>query len=283
MEEQKVYVMDGAIGSYLQLLYAAVCQKKRVDYRYADFLQFDHFDLMQQVHSEYIYAGADILKTGTCNLGNRSKLSLSSITEKATRYGQIANQVVVNNSKVVWGAIGPIYEPSAALRFDRYRAIIDGLLLGGISIFYFETICHLYQLQEIKKLYEEYASTEIKLHISLTPKEDSENQILSGEPFTAACEILKDIPTQSVGLNCFSILHTPVIDKMLHQMHAATQKSLSLNPSLGIPHKGIYPRSKEETLEALHTLLTDCYLRYVGGCCGIHPDFIEKLSKHKKY
>ncbi len=282
MGEQKVFVMDGAIGSYLRLLYDADCLKKGINSQYADFLRLDHFDLMEQLHKDYIQAGADIIKTGTFNLGNRAELSLSSLENKATRYAQIAKQTASNSSVKVWGSLGPIYGNTSAERTDRYRAVIDGLLNGGITNLYFETYCHFNQLIELKELLGTYAYSENEIHLSLTPKEKT-THLLSGESFTKACEILKDIPTQSVGLNCMSLSHVHVIKEMLHLLKHYTERPLSLSPSLGILHRGVYPLSEEETLRGIQTLLSDQQITYIGGCCGIHPKFIEKLTKFKKY
>ena len=114
--DSRVLVCDGAMGT---MLYS----KGIFISRSFDELNLSNPQLIRDVHSEYVQAGADIIETNTFG-ANRTKLMSHGLAEQThdinLQGARIAREAAGKNTFVA-GAIGPLGHPDRALGQDVHR------------------------------------------------------------------------------------------------------------------------------------------------------------------
>src|SRR6266700_3661910 len=141
LNDGKVHVLDGAMGTmlYAKGFFLNVCY---------DELVLKQPRLVQDVHEEYVRAGAEILETNTFG-ANPVKLGTYGLADQTGRINQVAAELArkaAGDRASVVGAIGPLglriepFGPTSADEAKRhFRAQVDGLLQGGVDGFVLET------------------------------------------------------------------------------------------------------------------------------------------------
>src|SRR5678815_4373846 len=137
----RVLVCDGAMGT---MLYArGIFINKSFDA-----MNLTQADLVEQVHREYVRAGADVLETNTFG-ANRIKLGSFGLADKLKEINiagvQIARRAAGDRAYVA-GSIGPLgirIEPWGKTGVDEardyFREQAQALIEGGIDLFILET------------------------------------------------------------------------------------------------------------------------------------------------
>ena len=138
---------DGAMGT---LLYSRGVPQRAV----LDELVATRPELIGTIHREYLAAGADIIETATFG-ANRIRLATAGLGDQAGRLSrrgaQIAREArdVAGRDVLVAGSVGPVGSPGRELLHldeasvrSAFRETIDGLLEGGVDLFWFETFSH---------------------------------------------------------------------------------------------------------------------------------------------
>ncbi len=150
LESDRIHVFDGAMGTmlYAKGIYINRCY---------DELNLSNPDLVREIHSEYIRAGADIIETNTFGatahnldqygLGDR----LRDINIAAARVAREA----AGERAYVAGAIGPLglrIEPYGPTSFDEakdmFKAQASALLEGGVDLFVLETFSDISEIRQ---------------------------------------------------------------------------------------------------------------------------------------
>src|SRR5215467_13098063 len=132
--DSRVLVCDGAMGTMLYTKGIFIS-------RSFDELNLSNPQLIRDVHTEYVKAGADIIETNTFG-GNRTKLMEHGLAEQAREINlngaRIARDAADSNVFVA-GAIGPLgirIEPWGRMSVDEARAIFreqaQALADGGV-------------------------------------------------------------------------------------------------------------------------------------------------------
>src|ERR1044072_4914346 len=150
LDSDKAYIFDGAMGT---MLYAKGIYINRSD----DELNLVAADLVREVHSEYVRAGADIIETNTfgANVNKLQPYGLeASVREINIKAAQIARQAA-GDRVFVAGAIGPLglrIEPYGPTSFDEAKEMfstqVSALLEGGVDLFVLETFADLSELHQ---------------------------------------------------------------------------------------------------------------------------------------
>src|SRR5687767_3178203 len=150
LESPGIHVFDGAMGT---MLYAKGVYINRC----YDELNLSNPDLVREIHSEYIRAGADIIETNTFGATAHKlhqyglEASLRDINIAAAR---IAREVAGDRVYVA-GAIGPLdlrIEPYGPTSFDEAKDMFkdqaSALLEGGIDLFLVETFSDVSEIRQ---------------------------------------------------------------------------------------------------------------------------------------
>src|SRR5258707_10378579 len=133
LDDGRVHLFDGAMGTmlYAKGFFLNVCY---------DELVLKQPRLVQDVHEEYVRAGAEVLETNTFG-ANPVKLGTYGLAEQTEQINRVAAELArraAGDRASIVGAIGPlglrlgpVGPPLAARAPGHFRAQVDGLLAGG--------------------------------------------------------------------------------------------------------------------------------------------------------
>lgn len=226
--------------------------------------------LVEQIHREYIQAGAQAIKTNTYAanslLGPREEV-LALITEAWS----IASRAAAGTPVTVFADIGFIpLEPENAQ--EEYLALARHFLSLGATHFLFETLAEfspiLPAIQEIRRL-----CPEACIIASFAVSQDGYTK--KGYYYRTLLSQVRDTPqVDAGGLNCLcGPSHMLALVKKLGSMAS----SLSIMPNSGYPStfngRTVYRDNAEYFSDKL-VQLYETGVRFLGGCCGSTPRHI---------
>ena len=312
--EKRVLVIDGAMGTMIQ--------RYRLDekgYRGERFKDFQHSlkgnndllsltrpDIIEEIHLQYLQAGADILETNTFNA---QRISLADyhmedlayeINFESARIAKKSVKKYLDNTdskifKWVAGAVGPtnrtlsispdVNDPSfRAISYDEivsaYEEQVTALIDGGVDLLIVETIFDTLNAKAaifaILKVFEEK-----KIHIPVMISgtiTDASGRTLSGQTVEAFLNSVSHIDLLSIGLNC--ALGAKEMRPYIEELSAKAPFYISAYPNAGLPNQfGEYDETPEEMCHHLGDFLKSGFLNIVGGCCGTTPEHIRQIAK----
>ena len=310
--ENRILVIDGAMGTMIQRY-----KLEEPDFRGTRFANHPHPlkgnndllsitrpDIIQEIHEQYLEAGADILETNTFSGTSiaQADYSLQDLAyELNLRSAQIAKEAAEkftrsnpNKPRFVAGAIGPTNKTASlspdvnnpgyrAVTFDdlkiAYRDQIRGLMDGGCDLLLVETIfdtlnakAALFAIQE----YFDESGRKLPVMVSGTIT-DASGRTLSGQTTEAFLISVSHVPLLSIGLNC--ALGAAQLRPYLQVLSDKAPFFVSAYPNAGLPNAfGHYDQSPEEMASQIEVFLKEGFLNIVGGCCGTTPDHIRAIA-----
>jgi 5-methyltetrahydrofolate--homocysteine methyltransferase len=308
---ERILVLDGAMGTMIQgLEYDEAAFRGQ---RFADF----HRDLrgnndlliltqpkaIEDIHADYLRAGADIVATNTFSSTSiaQADYDLSSIAYEMNLEGAklaraAAARVTADDGKprFVAGAIGPTNRTASispdvsspgfrAVTFDDLRAAygeqIKGLLDGGADLLLVETIfdtlnakAALYAIAEIT----EERGIDVPVMISGTIT-DKSGRLLSGQLPEAFWNSVRHARPITVGFNC--ALGAEDLRAHIADIGRVADTLVCAYPNAGLPNEfGGYDESPEYMARLIGEFARDGLVNIVGGCCGTTPDHIAAIA-----
>ncbi len=270
---------DGAMGT---LLFARGIPQRAV----LDELVATRPELIGAIHREYLAAGADIIATATFG-ANRPRLAPFGLGDQAGRLArrgaQLAREArdVAGRDVLVAGSVGPLGPPTRDLLHleetavrSALRETVDGLLEGGVDVFWFETFSLVDHLQiaieEARR-----ASKDLPIVALLTFGDDI--ALPDGTTPEAAVSALAGADADVLGVNCGA---GPVgcLDALAAMGPAAGGRAIL--PNAGLPQRiegqfvyaagpAYFGRMVDDMLAAGAAI--------VGGCCGTMPEHIAAM------
>ncbi|MEX2455703.1 MAG: homocysteine S-methyltransferase family protein, partial [Balneolaceae bacterium] len=312
--KERILVLDGAMGTMIQnhkLTEEDFRGKLFRDFEddlkgNNDLLSLTQPDIIREIHSNFLSAGADLIETNTFNANPISQAdynlqdetyNLNLASAKVAREAADAiTKKEPHKPRFVAGAIGPtnktlslspdVEDPGyRATTFDQlvacYTEQIRGLVDGGIDVFLVETVfdtlnckAAIYAIHQ----YTQKVGKQIPIMISGTIV-DKSGRTLSGQTTEAFWHSIKHTnPLLSVGLNCAlgSKQMRPHIKSLAENATCFT----SLYPNAGLPDEmGEYGESPEFMAEQFADYASEGFVNIVGGCCGTTPDHIRAIAE----
>ena len=309
----KVMVLDGAFGTMVQRLNLKESEYRSLRFKdhqmplkgCNDVLALSRQDIVEEIHRNYLEAGADIIKTSSFNTNSVSLSDYgleNSVYEMAKASARIASKVAKEFSdktpdkpRFVAGSVGPtnktssisanILDPSAReITFtelkNAYSEQIRGLLDGGADIILIETIfdtlnakAALYATEEIG----EERNEKIPVMVSVTFS-DSSGRTLSGQTIEAFYASMSHVELLSIGMNC--AFGAAKLYPWLKRLSEISRFPVSVHPNAGLPDiSGNYHETPESFAAEMSKFIDEGLVNIVGGCCGTTPDHIKALTK----
>ena len=312
--QQRILIIDGAMGTMIQrhrLDEAAFRGERFHDHPKDlkgnnDLLVLTRPELVQQIHEQYLAAGADIIETNTFGATSiaQDDYGLAEVAREmnvaAARLARAAcdKYSTPDKPRFVAGALGPtprtasispdVNDPAARnVGFDElrlaYHEQASGLLEGGCDLFLVETIfdtlnakAALFALDELM----EDTGERLPVIVSGTVT-DASGRILSGQTVGAFWHSVRHARPLAVGLNCAlgAALMRPYIEELAK---VAGDTFISCYPNAGLPN----PMSEtgfDETPEVTGGLMEGFaqagFLNIAGGCCGTTPEHIAEIAR----
>ena len=311
--KERIIILDGAMGTMIQqhtLEEEDFRGERFKDHPHSlkgnnDLLSITRPDIIEEIHTQYLEAGADIIETNT--------FSSTSIAQADYHLEHLAYELNFESAKIakraamkftekepekprfVAGALGPTNKTASlsphvndpgyrAITFDQlveaYYEQAKGLVDGGADILLVETIFDTLNakaaLFAIQKVYDDL-DIELPIMVSGTIT-DASGRTLSGQTTEAFLISVSHIPLLSVGLNC--ALGANQLRPYLQIISKEADCFVSAYPNAGLPNEfGHYDQTPEEMANQVEEYLKEGLVNIVGGCCGTTPVHIKAIAE----
>lgn len=310
--KNRILVLDGAMGTMIQRYHL-----EEEDFRKGwfenhskplkgnnDLLSLTRPEIIKEIHSKYLEAGADIIETNTFSGTTIAQADYdleSAVYDINYHSAKIAKEVAdvytaknPDKPRFVAGSIGPTNRTASispdvndpgfrAITFDElvtaYREQTEALLDGGVDILLVETVfdtlnakAALYAIDEVLE------EREIKVPIMVSGTiTDQSGRTLTGQTTDAFLISIEHLDLLSVGLNC--ALGASMMRPYLQVLDKNAKFGISAHPNAGLPNEfGEYDETPEMMAAQIKEYLDGHLVNIVGGCCGTTPAHIRAIS-----
>ena len=314
--QQRILILDGAMGTMIQqqkLDEAAFRGGRFKDWKkdlkgHNDLLNLTQPAIIEDIHRQYLEAGADIVETNTFNsqaisladyqmesLGYELSKAGAECAKRAVLKVQIAQP---GRQCFVAGAIGPTTKTSSistdvnnsaarGTTFDElvaaYGDQVRGLLDGGADILLVETIFDTLNAKAaffaIQEVFDRGGHC-VPIMASVTFIQAGSNRGVTGQTVEAFWNSISHVPLLSVGMNC--ALGPKEMRPLIEELAHIAPIFISSHPNAGLPNP-LLPTGFPETPDSLAPQLKEWaqngWLNIVGGCCGTTPGHIKLIAE----
>lgn len=310
--QKRILVLDGAMGTMIQKH-----KLEEEDYRGTrfkdwpsplkgnnDLLSLTRPDIIEDIHRQYLLAGADIIETNTFSGTtiamadyHMEELVAELNYEGAKLARKVCDEITAQNPskpRFVAGSMGPTNKTASlspdvndpgfrAITFEElktaYKQQAKALLDGGADILLVETIfdtlnakAALFAIDELQEDIQE----EIPIMISGTIT-DASGRTLSGQTAEAFLISVSHLNLLSVGFNCALGAHQ--LTPYLQTLSDNSEFYISAYPNAGLPNAfGQYDDTPEYMANQIKEYVDKGLINIVGGCCGTTPPHIKAIA-----
>jgi 5-methyltetrahydrofolate--homocysteine methyltransferase len=310
---KRILLLDGAMGTMIQR--ARLAEEDYRGERFRDWpkelkgnndlLSLTRPELIRDIHSQYLEAGADIIETNTFNstsvaladygmegLAREFNVAAARLASEAAREWEAKDPA---RPRFVAGVLGPTNKTASispdvndpgyrAITFDAlvetYREALEGLLEGGIDVVLLETIFDTLNAKAALVAIEnafEARGERLPLIVSGTIT-DASGRTLSGQTAEAFYNSVRHARPIAVGLNC--ALGAKELRPHVEELSGLAEMCVSCHPNAGLPNAfGEYDDTPESMAGQIGDWAKDGWLNIVGGCCGTTPEHIHAMSE----
>ncbi|OXX23775.1 MULTISPECIES: methionine synthase [unclassified Vibrio] len=311
--QQRILLIDGGMGTMIQS-YKLEEQDYRGD-RFAhwpsdlkgnnDLLVLTQPQLIKEIHSAYLEAGADILETNTFNatsiaMADYDMQAISGeINFAAAKLAREAadewTAKTPDKPRYVAGVLGPtnrtcslspdVNDPgfrniSFEQLVEAYSESTRALIRGGSDLILIETIFDTLNAKAcafaVDCVFEELG---YKLPVMISGTiTDASGRTLSGQTTEAFYNALRHVEPISFGLNC--ALGPDELRQYVEELSRISECYVSAHPNAGLPNAfGEYDLEADEMAQHIGEWARAGFLNLVGGCCGTTPEHIRQMAK----
>src|SRR6201996_947028 len=308
---ERILVLDGAMGTMIQGL-----QFNEAAFRGERFKAF-HRDVrgnndlliltqpraIEDIHADYLRAGADIVATNTFSSPSiaqadydMSDLAYELNLEGAKLARAAAERVMAEDGKprFVAGALGPTNRTASispdvanpgyrAVTFDDLRQAYGdqarGLIDGGVDLLLVETIfdtlnakAALYAISELL----ESRGIDVPVMVSGTIT-DKSGRLLSGQLPEAFWNSVRHANPVTIGFNC--ALGAEDLRAHIADIGRVADTLVCAYPNAGLPNEfGAYDETPAYMARLIGEFAASGLVNIVGGCCGTTPAHIAAIA-----
>jgi len=316
--KERILILDGAMGTMIQRY-----GLEEADYRgerFADhpvevkgnndLLVLTRPEIIREIHTAYLEAGADIIETNTFNATSVSMADyqleplVEEINRAAARLAREAADAMTARDparpRFVAGVLGPtgrtcsispdVNNPGFRnITFDElataYSEAVHGLVEGGVDLLLVETVFDTLNAKAALFAIERYFNEQgMRLPVMISGTiTDASGRTLSGQTTEAFYNSLRHAEPLSIGLNC--ALGAKELRQYVEELARVCETFVSAHPNAGLPNEfGEYDESPEEMAAEIGEWAASGFLNIIGGCCGTTPEHIraivEAISPH---
>jgi len=313
---ERIVILDGAMGTMIQqrkLDEAAFRGERFKDWEkdlkgHNDLLNLTQPAIIEDIHRQYLEAGADIVETNTFNSQaiSLADYRMESLAYEMSKAGAACAKRAVETVQAaqpgrrcfVAGAIGPTTKTSSistdvnnpGARGTTYEELVSaysdqvrGLLDGGADLLLVETIFDTLNAKAaffaIQQVFAN-GGRQVPVMASVTFIQAGSNRGVTGQTVEAFWNSISHVPLLSVGMNC--ALGPKEMRPLIEELSRIAPIYLSAHPNAGLPNP-LLPTGFPETPDSLAPQLRDWaqngWLNIVGGCCGTTPDHIKMIAE----
>lgn len=284
----EILFCDGSIGVMLQMI---GCGPDKSVEKWG----LEHSDVLKELHSGYVEAGADIIITNTFG-ANRIKLDkhkLGSHVEYLNKsLAEIALEVASKAQKKVYvaGNIGPtgeLMEPFGTLTesdlIEVYSQQAKALFEAGVDLIFIETMIDVNEASAAVKAAKMTCDLPVFASMSFNPGRNGFRTVMGNSPEVVTLA-LQEAGADVVGANCGGVLASDM-PGLVKQIKSSGARFVVVEPNAGIPQviqgKTVFPQSPEDMAQSFPDII-DAGANIVGGCCGVTKAHLSKIIQISK-
>ena len=264
-----------------------------------DLLALSHPQVIETIHSRYLDAGADIIRTNTVNSNSLSNcVSMrDSVYEINNRSALLAKQKAreystVSKPRFVAGVVGPSRKVSADSNGTReqgkepdfeslchsYEMQVRGLADGGVDMFLVDKIDDPYAIKAVICAIEKYVSIiskDVPVMVSVTV--NNKGELPSGLSFEDFLNFISEYSIFSIGIK--SHFGEKNLKSFLQMISDKTPFYAGYHPGTVNPGRALVNGlSAGAVADEIAEYSRMGLLNISGGCCGLRPDHIKAIS-----
>lgn len=287
LEKHSPLILDGAMGTELQ--------RRGVDTGlplWSANALLVHPEIVQQIHADYIDAGAHIITANTFrttrrtmrrgNLPDRSQ----PLTRMALEVAHKARDSRPDHDVLIAGSVAPLEDcyrpdlvPGENELQDEHGELAERLAAGGADFILAETMG---TIREAKAACTAAISTGKEVVVSFIC--NTAGALYSGESLRDAVIEISKLQPAGISLNCVSprYLHSP-LTILLDGMRSQKNLLIGAYGNIGLPEseKTGWEFTRDVSEKEYETTARE-WIRagatMIGGCCGTTPDYIRALA-----
>ena len=313
---QRILLLDGAMGTMIQSRKLSEVEfrgERFKDYPLDlsgnnDLLCLTQPDIIQDIHRQYLLAGADIVETNSFNAtrSSQSDYQLQDITRElnleAARLARgVCDEITAqtpDKPRFVAGVLGPTSKTASLspdvndpgfrnTSFDElvedYSISTTALMAGGADLIMIETAFDTLNAKAaifaVQRVFEDQALA-LPLMISGTIT-DASGRTLSGQTVAAFCNSVRHARPLSIGFNC--ALGAEQLRPHVEETASLVECHVSVHPNAGLPNEfGDYDQSPEEMATIIGEFAEQGFVNIAGGCCGTTPEHVSAIAHRIK-
>jgi len=311
--DKRIMVLDGAMGTMIQGF-----DLEEADYRGAaysnhgidlkgnnDLLSLTKPDVIEDIHDQFLGAGADILETNTFNSTSIAQADYGLESEVyelnrqsaalARRAADKWSSLTLEKQRFVAGVLGPTNRTASIspdvndpgfrnVTFDElvtsYDEALRGLMDGGAQIILIETVfdslnCKAAIYAVLRYFDEIGVRHPVMVSGTIT---DASGRTLSGQTAEAFWASMSHVDPVSIGFNC--ALGAKDLRPHVQAVSSIAPTNVSVHPNAGLPNElGDYDDTPSYMAAQLREFAESGLVNIVGGCCGTRPAHIAAISE----
>ena len=280
--QKHTLLTDGAMGTY----YASRCKEATEVCEYAN---LTNPALIEEIHKEYIAAGANLIKTNTFALGQLgSELTGEQEKEMVQSACQTARAAILGayaqgqREPVFLAAdFGPI--PQYADRteeevWQQYQRLCDLFLEEGLTIFWFETFAEGALLKRVVE-YIRTKCAEAWIAVGFCLNKNGYT-VLGKRADRLLAEWEQNLFVDAIGFNCG--IGPGHMKQLLLNLTKPLEKYLFAAPNAGYPEQAgnrMAFLNNVGYFAEMMALLAKAGVPILGACCGSTPGYIRSIAK----
>ena len=311
---QRIMIIDGGMGTEIQRR-----KLETADYhgeRFKDWprdvkgnndlLSLTRPDLIQEIHSSYLAAGADIIETNTFNAQRISMADYgmediaAEITFASASIARAAadewSARTPDRPRIVAGALGPTNRTASIspevndpgfrnVSFDElrlnYTEQTRALIEGGVDVILIETVFDTLNAKAAGfAVLETFEAMGVELPILISGTiTDLSGRTLSGQTPEAFWYSMRHLKPFAIGLNC--ALGAEAMRPYIAEISAVADTYVLAYPNAGLPNAmGEYDETPHDMSCQMEPWAEQGLVNIVGGCCGSTPEHIAEIAAH---
>jgi 5-methyltetrahydrofolate--homocysteine methyltransferase len=311
--KERILVLDGAMGTMVHSLGFGEAEYRGARFanhptdlkNFIDILSITQPEAIEDIHRQYLEAGADIIETNTFNASAAElpeygfdpsfahELNLAAC-QLARRAADEFNLRTPDKPRFVAGSIGPTRKQLSIAgnvddpgyrnaTFDQmvtsYYEQVGALVEGGVDILLPETAFDTLVFKACLFAIDKYFADEgIRLPVMASFTVFNGGRTLSAQTVEACWNSIAHFDLLSVGINCS--LGPEQLRPHLEELAGLASAYVSCHPNAGLPDAfGHFPATPESMTELLGEFAENGWLNIVGGCCGTTPAHIRAIAE----
>jgi len=310
--EQRILVLDGAMGTMVHAFKFSEADFRGERFRshhkdlknFIDVLVLTQPDAIEQIHRQYLEAGADIIETNTFGATSVAmedfglqdcvrelNLAAVALARKAADELSLQNP---DKPRFMAGSIGPtnkqlsiagnVNDPGyRSATFDQmvatYYEQVDALVEGGVDLLLCETAFDTLVLKACLFAVEQYFQDHgIRIPVMASFTIFDGGRTLSAQTVEATWNSIAHANLLSVGMNC--ALGPDMLRPHVEELSRIAPIYVSCYPNAGLPNAfGGFDETPEMMARVLGEFAANGWLNIVGGCCGTTPPHIKAIAE----